>query len=508
MVIDKRNIKIKTDYFNTEDLHVDLKKRAVRSGGISIISQSTSYLIQIISTLIMVRILIPHDFGLVAMVSAIIAPLTIFADMGLIDATVQEPNIDHNQVSTLFWINLTACLGVVLLLFLFSPIIAKFYKENVIKWIMIVSSSSILITGLSAQHIALLKRRMKFLEIEILRVLARLTCNVSAIVFALLGYGFWALVSRDIIFAIFFAIGTWVICKWRPGKPSYRSNIKPLLLLGGNITISYIVGYFTRSVDKILVGRRFGPAQLGFYEKAFWLSELPSSQLSTAISNVAISTLSKVRNEPAKFQHYFLKLISIISFVAMPLSFYFVIESKNIILFALGAQWEQSIIIFKILALTAGFRVLYSTLYWLHISQGRAERLTRWVVISTIITCSAYIIGSAFGVKGVAISYITSLVLLTPIGLKYAGMPIGIKLRFIIKSSWKTFLAAVLTGFVCLHIFGFLFITINRPLRFMFTSILFLIIYLLFVTIIYRNFQPILDIKVIVYEIFSKNYNK
>ena len=117
------------DELNTEHLHADLKGRSVRGGLVTIASQGAQFLLQSVATIVLARLLMPADFGLVAMVTAITGLASAFADLGLSEATIQRKEITHEQISNLFWINAAIGMGLTLLTASLGPVLAKFYRE-------------------------------------------------------------------------------------------------------------------------------------------------------------------------------------------------------------------------------------------------------------------------------------------------------------------------------------------------------------------------------------------
>lgn len=492
------------DYFSTDDLKPDLKKHAIRGGGVTVFSRMVNFFIQTISTIMLARILTPEEFGLMAMVTVVGGFLIIFVDLGLTDATIQKAEINHKQISTLFWINIAATTTIVLIIFSLSPLIAWFYSEPRLKHITIIWSLYLFFAALSTQHIALLKRRMLFLQISINEIAAAVISNMLAIILALNGWSYWALVIRQISLAVCMTAGAWVICRWTPALPSLRSGIRSMLVFGRNATGSFIIGYFERTLDKILIGWHYGAQQLGYYHKAYYLFVLPTTQLTTALKNVATATLSKLRNEPSKYHNYYLNAISVMSFIGMPISFFFMIESENLVLLFLGPQWGNSVEIFRIFAAGTGVWIVYSTTYWLHASLGRSDRLLRWSIFAFFTTAIAIIVGINFGPKGVALAYTCSLYLLTGFGLKYAGKPIDLKFRSVVSTTWRYFIAALLAALLCWYVMQSFDYTLIRLVRLIISFLLFTILYLILVVVFHKNIQPITGLFSIIKEILPK----
>jgi len=495
------------DYFNTYNLKGALKKRAIRGGGVTVLSQAGRFCVQTITVIILARLLGPEEFGLVAMVMALGGFLTIFIDIGLTDAIIQNPEISQEQVSTLFWINIGITVIVVLIVVAFSPLLAWFYSERRLVNITILWSTYLIFGALSTQSIALLKRRMLFAQNSANEITAAVVSGLVAIYCAATGCSYWALVFREISFAFCRSLGAWILCRWRPGLPSLTGNIRGLLLFGRNATGSFIVGYFARNLDKVLVGWRYGADQLGYYHRAYYLFVLPTTQLTEALKNVATSTLSKLRSEPRRYISYYIKGLYVISFVGMPISFFFMVASEDLILVLFGPQWEESVGIFRTLAAGTGVWLVYSTKYWLHASLGRSDRLIKWAFVDFLVIAAGVVIGLRFGPQGVALAYTCALYLLTGFGLKYAGEPIGLKLVSVVSAVWKYFGAALLAALVCWWLFGVWGSEMSRLGRLSLCFIVYSSSYIIFVLSLHRSFSPIKDMVAVIKEIFPKSNN-
>lgn len=137
------------DYFSTDHLRTDLRTRALRGASVTLIAQACTYGIGTVGTIILARLLTPHDFGLVTMVLAFSLLLQNFGSNGFIEATIQRQEIHHKQISTLFWVNVGINLMLTLLFMASAPVIAWFYKEPLLKPIVVAIAVSILLSGLS-----------------------------------------------------------------------------------------------------------------------------------------------------------------------------------------------------------------------------------------------------------------------------------------------------------------------------------------------------------------------
>ena len=307
-------------FFDTEHLKGDLKGRFVRGTAVTTLGQAVWFVIHTASTVVLARLLSPEDYGLVAMVTAVTGFIMIFKDLGLSTATVQKAQTNHQQISTLFWINVAISTVAMFVTAALAPAIAWFYKEPRLIWIGLALSTSFLFVGLSVQHQALLRRQMRFTAIVTRDIAATLIGTVLGIVLAWRGAVYWSLVAMQVGAAASGTIMLWLVCKWRPGWPVRRAGVRSMLHFGLNITGFQIVNYFARNADKILLGRFHGPFVTGLYSRAYSLFMLPISQIRAPLTAVAVPALSHLQNEPARYARYYYKLTFILAFVTMPLA--------------------------------------------------------------------------------------------------------------------------------------------------------------------------------------------
>jgi len=172
------------------------------------------------SMMVLARLLLPQDFGLMAMVTAITGFLAVFADLGLSMATIQRPEISHVQLSTLFWVNAALGAGVMLVTVATAPAIAWFYGEPRLAWIALTLSGAFLVSGLAVQHQALLRRHMRFGVLAWIEISAVAAGAAAGVGLAWSGAGYWALVVMQLAVAAVATAGAWLMYRWRPGLPA------------------------------------------------------------------------------------------------------------------------------------------------------------------------------------------------------------------------------------------------------------------------------------------------
>jgi len=398
------------DAFSTDHLHADLKGRSVRGGMLTITSQGAQFLLQSVSTVVLARLLVPADYGLVAMVTAITGMGQAFADMGLSEATIQHPEITHDQVSTLFWINVAIGLTLMSITAALAPVLAWFYREPRLIGITLVVSLTFLIGGLRVQHDALLRRQMRFLSLAIRDVAAYVLAVPVAIFLAWRGFGYWALVALPLTLNSTVMLLSWLMAGWKPSLPRRGAKVRSLIAFGGNVAASYFVLNLNRSSDSVLIGWYWGAGPLGLYSRAFNLLMLPVRQLGTPARSVAVPAFSRVQNDPERLAHFYLRTANLIMWITAPIFGFLFVAAEPVIVLTLGSRWREAAPVFQILAIFALGQLMFESAVWLLVSRGQSKRLLKLSLIISPIVVGSYALGLRFGIKGVALS--GSLVLL------------------------------------------------------------------------------------------------
>lgn len=423
----------------------DLASASLGGGAATLIGQGAAFGIQLVATIVLARLLTPNDFGLIAMVTAVTGFALLLKDLGLSTATIQKSDLGHGQVSTLFWINVGAGLGLCLLTIALSPAIAWFYSEPRLVMITVVISAGFVLGGLTAQHKALLTRHLRLGQLATIQVISTCFGVAGAIAGAIAGWGYWSLVLMQILSALFLMVGVWMACRWRPGLPMLDAGVGSMLVFGGNVTGFNVTNYFARNADKILIGGVWGEGPLGLYSKAYTLMMLPLTQINIPLAQVAIAALSKCREDPERYASYYLKAISVITLVTTPFVSFCIVCSEPLVRVILGAQWIEASRLFAVLGFAGLIQPLYYTQGWLHNSMGRSDRFLRWGLVGSATFVVAFCLGIPYGAFGVALAYaVTTWVILVPC-MWYAAASAGIKVGRILWAAGRNVVAGLLS---------------------------------------------------------------
>jgi len=392
-------------YFDTDQIKENIKLQTIKGGMITTATQGILFVIRLASIVVLARILIPEHFGLMGMVTALLVLIERFQDIGLGEAIIQKKDITHEQVSNLFWITLCICISFSIIVALSAKIIAWFYKEPRLVWITVSLSFNFILSGLVIQHKAIIRRQMRFDHFSIISIFSTVFGLSVGILLALRGFGYWALVWKALATSFLTTVLSWSLCRWRPGLPVRNAGIKPLLLFGGNVTGTNILFYLSRNLDSILLGRFFGPLQVGLYTKAAQLTAIPVTQLLEPTKNVGLPVLSTLQNDSVTYSNYFNKILAVLCFVYMPIIVYIAIYAHPIVTIALGSQWMQAVPIFRLLAISFFASPIVSMYGMILLSSGQGKRYLFWGLFTNLSTIVFIFIGIKWGALGIAASW-------------------------------------------------------------------------------------------------------
>ena len=430
----KRGWKIKNDkykhLYQRSDSSGKIASRSARGSFWVLFGQGSSLIFTVLRTVILARLLSPDDFGVVAMVLVVLGFAQLFKDMGLSLSIVQRQQIDHYQVSNIFWFGVALTAGLALLICATSPLISRFYSDGRLIGITWVLSLSVVFGGLTMVPQALLRRNMRFRDLAFLRVGSIFISSAIGILLAFGGVGYWALVWQFVLQSLFLCGGAFLLCRWIPVFPKKGVGTVSMLKFGLNVTAMNVFVYIASAMDKMLIGRFVGAYDLGLYSKSYQLASLPFQQIRMPLSSVALSGLSSVQNRPNEFRMHYLKFVSLVTYLVAPVSIAGMVLTKEIVAVVLGEQWMAAVPIFRALLLGGCVASIVSSADQVPLAMGNSRRYRNiGLFLNTlriVILCISFWI---FGVVGLACSQAATYLLLGIPLLYYCFKGTSVRIR-------------------------------------------------------------------------------
>jgi PST family polysaccharide transporter len=405
-----------------------LASKTARGGAALVFSQLSKTFVHLVTIAVLARILAPSEFGLYTMTMAFVHFFMLLSCMGLAQASVQNPGIRNEEINALFWFNITLGLIVFLMVFTISPLVGTFYGEPRVGTLTRALSFAILIQVVSLQSRAQLERHFQFSKILAVELTGSLLASATAITLAIRGWGPGALVGQEMMFLGICSIGFISLSRWKPGPPVFGIKLTSYIRYGRGLTGSNLVNFLSRNLDNVLIGRAFGGAQLGFYQKAYSLALLPITQLNVPLSRVLLPALSQRKNNAAAFRAAYRTAIGCLSSISIPIIALMGVVSREIILVLLGEDWIQANTYFLALLPAAYVGAMNMGTGWVYTSFGHTGRQFQWSLINGAMMATGIFVASLHGVLTVALTVSGLFLVMRIPGVAYCfkGTPLGV----------------------------------------------------------------------------------
>jgi len=369
------------------------------------ITRYSGILISIIIGAILARLLSPAEFGMVALVTVFISFFNILSNVGIGPAVIQNKELTEEDVQSIFLFSIF--LGFVLALgfFLSSTLIASFYNNTELILLTRLLSLTVLFSAFGIVPNALLLKKLKFKQVGVATIIVQLFSGVFAVFFAYKGFSYYALVYKSIFDSFF----TFLLFYWLSSiKLKFnlqKSAIKKIMRFSTFQFLFNFINYFSRNTDNLLIGKFISPAALGYYDKSYQLMMMPVQNLTHVITPVLHPVLSAFHNDKNKIYNSYLKVVKLLATIGFPLSVFLYFAAPEIIYILYGTQWEQSVPVFKILALTVGIQMVLSSSGAIFQAVNRTDLLFYSGTLSAVFMVSGICYGIFVGKSIEAVGY-------------------------------------------------------------------------------------------------------
>ena len=387
---------------SSDDLQAEfLKRRSVRGGTATFVAQAANALIRLAAQIVIARLLVPADYGLIAMIAPILALVQLVADFGLGQAVVQSANIRQEEISDLFWLGLVINIAIAGLVMLISPVIAWIYHEPRLVLLCVAFAALMPVSGLSTLPAALLFRNLRFTILALLDVAPPAVGLVGGFAAAWFGLGYWSLVVSAASERLAGVLLVWSVSTWRP-TIHFNMATWSLVRIGGRITGVNFMHFVTTTADNILLALTQGASALGLYDKGYKTVTQPIGQLLAPANRIAVPLLVRLLSNPDRYRRAYLRMLQVTLLAGVPGIIFALIMSKPLMLILLGPRWNGIAPVVSWLCVGCLASPFYSSSSWLFLSQGRTRQQLKYATITSIISLAGFVCGLPWGPTGVA----------------------------------------------------------------------------------------------------------
>ena len=383
-----------------------LKNKAV--GGViwSGIDKSSTMLIQFVFGIVLARLLLPEDYGLIGMITIFVTISQALVESGFSRALIQKKNADQVDYSTTFFFNFMISIVVYGILYLIAPIIADFYEQPLLIDLIKVVGLNVIITSFAIIQRTILIKNVNFKTQAIVNIIAGLMGAFVGIGCALYGFGVWSLVlqylSRNFVTSLLF----WFFNDWRPSMIFSTEALKKLFNFGSKILLSTLLYSAFQNIYLVVIGKVYKSEELGYYTRATLFKQIPATLVTTIMQNVTFPILVNVIDNDEQVKRVMKRSVRLTSFLLFPMITILIAFAYPLILILLTEKWLPTVVLLQILAIGVIFFPINSINSNFINAKGRSDLFLKLEIINNILIILTLGITYSFGMKYIAIGYI------------------------------------------------------------------------------------------------------
>ena len=342
---------------------------------------------------VLARLLTPDDFGIVAIATVIIAFFSIFTDMGISPAIVQNKALTEKDLSDIFSFTLWMGAGLSVLFFAASWPIAAYYESPILRTLCQLLCVNLFFASATIVPNALFFKNKEFKFIALRSFAVQVASGTAAVIAALNGAGLYALIISPILSSILLFI---ISLKRYPQPPAMTLGwgaLRKIFSYSAYQFLFNVINYFSRNLDKLLIGKYMGMSPLGYYEKSYRLMMLPLQNITQVITPVMHPIFSDFQNDKGKLAGSYERIVRFLAFIGLPLSVLLFFTAEEVTLIIFGDQWLPSVPVFRILALSVGIQIILSSSGSIFQAAGDTRSLFVCGVFSSTLNVAGILLG-------------------------------------------------------------------------------------------------------------------
>jgi O-antigen/teichoic acid export membrane protein len=415
----------------------------------------TKWATQILSwaaTLVVARILSPSDYGLMGMAAVYLGLVTLVNEFGLTAAILRHRELTEEQIARVGGFSLAVGIAIAALSVAAAPMIARFYGEPAVATIIAVLSLNFIFGSLGVLPRSLLARDLAYPRLAMIDGVTNLAQMLTMLAFAIGGFRYMALVFGSLVGS---ACGALLALWWRPHKlawPSSFDTIGGALHVGWHIVVGRLAWYTYNTADFAVVGRMLGKQSLGAYTLGWEIATMPVERISSLVSSVTPGIFSAVQHDIVALRRYFLGVVEGLAFITLPAAAGLALIAGEFVPVVLGPQWLGAIVPLRLLALYGGVRSIDTVTPQVLIYTGNSRQSMWYSVIAACVMPVLFVVGTRWGVGGVAAVWIVAYPLVVAPQYRLAFRVLEMRAGQYFKTLWpavsSTAIMAVAVGIV------------------------------------------------------------
>ncbi len=364
----------------------------------------SAQLVSFVVSIVLARILLPKDYGIVAIVMIFTNIADVFANCGFATALVQKKNADKKDFSTVFYFSIVISLLLYLILFVGADFVADYYKQPLLSPIIRVMSLRIPIASLNSVQQAFVSRKLMFKKFFFATLGGTLSSAIVGIALALLGFGAWALVAQYLANAIIDSVVLWFTAKWRPTFEFSFERLKNLFSFSWKMLVSELLNTGYQQFRGLVIGKVYTGEDLAYYNRGTQFPSLIVSNINTSIGSVVFPVMSKVQDDKERLKNQVRQSIRISSYIMWPLMIGLAVMSDSVIILLLTEKWLPCSIFLKISCIIFAFEPVQTANLQAIKAIGRSDLFLKLEIIKKVTAILLVIAVMKISVLAIAVS--------------------------------------------------------------------------------------------------------
>lgn len=391
----------------------------------SFMIQGGTQIINFIISVVLARLLLPEQFGLIGMIAIFIAISRALIDGGFVSSLIRTKDADDVDYSTVFFVNLASSFFLYIILYFAAPFIAEFYHQEILVKLIRILGLVLIINAFSLVQSVKLNKALQFKTQFKLQLPSLAISALISIWMAYNGYGVWSLVAKDILYALFATIQLWYYAKWAPTFIFDQAKFKYHFNFGYKLSLSSIINTTFNNLYLIIIGKYFSAAQLGFYTRARSLEQLPSEFFFNAFNRVFYPLLAQYNDDDQRLKRTYSQLLQMVVFVVTPILLFLGIVATPFFRWLLTEKWLPAVPYFQLLVISGVFYPIHK--YNLNICnlKGRSDMVLKLSTLQNSLLILGAFSAIWFGIYGLLFSMIFVNVVITAVNAFFSGRLIG-----------------------------------------------------------------------------------
>ena len=382
----------------------NIKKKSLTSFvwrmGEGVIAEGMTFIVG----MILARLLMPEEFGLVALTGLVLAVVGVFANCGLGQALTQKKSVDDLDSNTVFYSGLVLSILLYIIVYLLSPFFAKIFHQPSISVLIRVSSSMMLFSSYNTVQTAEISRALDFKKFFYVGIISSFVSGIVGICMALSGMGVWSLIAQRMSYTLTKTITLNRIVKWFPKLQFSIERFRSLFSYGIKLMASGVIGMFFNQMKGFIIGIKYEPSDLSYYNRGESLPSILCNNIEGTVNQIMLPALSKLQDNPEAMKTGLRRSMSLSSFLLFPMMFGLAATSENIITILFSEKWLCAVPFLRVISIGYCFKILSSTNLMAINAIGRSDISLKLEFIKKPIFIILLFIGMYFGPLAIAMS--------------------------------------------------------------------------------------------------------